>query len=293
MTIEPRGPIVVYAPDVDAAPVRVTELPIAPNRVLAHPDWIDLLRDIAGEFYASVQRAREVEPPEPIAPHHLIIATTAIAATELETLQALGVLGLHRSAAIHGRSVGLLARNAVVFHEDAELAQSCYDGLDASRNELAALGLAIINDALLDVAMEKRFEAASGTSMRKLEQTHRDRFRVDTGGLITAFDQNAWSKWNHGDVIALADAADRIRAGGNVRDSINLSNNLMLQLLLSAATSAVLIGLVLQHRNLIESATLSRVIQRINDLEPTLQPLREAARAARNAVQAQNEEQGP
>lgn len=230
----PRGPLNVYHPDVPESPI---EIPVAqpPHGVFADPQWVLLARNIAGVLYVVVERGRHRQPPldaGEAAQHHLCVATGAVCATEIETLAALCDLGLHRSAQVHARAVGILARNALVFSTNAELATLCYDSLEVSRKELIDRARGQLADvAGLWEVLEQRFEDAVGDSMLELEKKHGDLFRKHREYMMSPFFQNYWSKWAHGDIVALAEAGDGLGTATDVRSALNVTADQALSVL--------------------------------------------------------------
>jgi hypothetical protein len=223
--------------------------------------------------------------PYPVAQHHLIVATAAIAATELDALYALGTLGFDRSAAIHARGVGLLSRNVVVFSENADLAQECFDSLEPSRFEVSEIAQRIPENPELDAALEERYSAAAGGSMRSLERRQSGLFRRHEHYLINALERTLCSKLNHGDIIALAEAGDSLRrTDAELHPALNVRPLLGLQLLHRSGLSAIALLAVQADRNLIAADAVTTLIDRHRALSPTLEPIRRQNAAAHKAL---------
>jgi hypothetical protein len=236
----------------------------------ADPAWVDLSQQIAGALYTAVERGRRLTPPstrDAEAQHHMIIATAAIAGAEMEALSALCALGLHTPAQIHARAIGLLARNAIVFHEDAVLARECCDSLETSRRELSQIAQTLLDNADLDALLEKRYADAAGKSMQKLEQTHATLFHRQEHYLMSAYEQRLWSKWAHGDIIALADAAESVRlANQDIRAAIAVKPELALNLMFRTGLSASVLLALLADRRCVPVSTVTSLIEQHRSL---------------------------
>jgi hypothetical protein len=255
---------------------------------LADSAWLNLSQRMTGALYAAVDCGRRLEPPSnrgEAAQHHLIIATAAIAGAEMETLRSLCALGLHPPAQIHARVVGLLARNVVVFHEDSALALECYDSLEPSRRELSKVAQSILNNTDLDALLEKRYQDAAGASMRRLEQTNSALFRRQEHYLMSNYEQNLWSKWAHGDIIALADAADGVRcANDDLRASLVVKKDLALSLLYRAGLFASVLLAVLADHRCIPSSTVEELIAEHRALTAEVTIFRQSRESFERAV---------
>jgi hypothetical protein len=256
----------VYRPDAPPTTVRLVDVQPSSAAPLADSAWIRLTQEIAGTLYVAVDTGRRRMPPtepEAAAQHHLIIATAAIAAAEMETLAALCALGLHPPAQIHARAIGLLARNAIVFHENAALALECYDSLEASRRELSRIAQRILVDPHLDELLEQRYESAAGASMRRFEQTHAASFQRGEHYLINAFEQNEWSKWAHGDIVALANAGDSVRtADADLRGTLVVKPLMAVGLLFRTGLFSSVLLAVLADRGCLNAEHVRQLIAR-------------------------------
>lgn len=296
MELKPKGPVDVYRPDAPTTVIRLTEVTTG-GTPLGDTAWLNLSKEMTGALYAAVDRGSRLEPPsdrEGRAQHQLIIATAAIAGAEMETLRALCALGLHPPAQIHARAIGLLARNAVVFHEDAALALECYDSLEPSRRELSKAAQSILQNAALDELLEKRYQDAAGTSMRRLEQAHSALFQREEHYLMSNYEQNLWSKWAHGDIIALAEAADGVRrATDDLRGSLVVKSDLALSLLFRTGLFASVLLAVLADNHCISGSTVEGLIARHKDLTAQITVFKESREAFKRALRGEGPSDEP
>ena len=289
MGLKARGPVDVYRPDAPSTAIRLTEV-TANGPHLADSAWLILSQEMAGALYSAVDRGRRLEPPpnrEDAAQHHLIVATAAIAGAEMETLRSLCALGLHPPAQIHARAIGLLARNAVVFHEDASLALECYNSLEPSRLELSKIAQSIVRNSDLDALLEERYQDAAGTSMRRLEQSHSALFQREEHYLMSPYEQNLWSKWAHGDIIALADAADSVRcAADDLRASLVVKQDLALSLLFRTGLFVSVLLAVLADHRCIASSTVEGLIAKHRALSAKITIFAQSRKSFERAISA-------
>ncbi len=272
--------------------IRLAEITVS-GPTLADAAWLSLSQQMTGALYAAVDRGRRLDPPskrEDAAQHHLIVATAAIAGAEMETLRSLCALGLHPPAQIHARAIGLLARNAVVFHEDAALALECYDSLEPSRLELSRMAQSILRNSDLDALLETRYQDAAGASMRRLEQAHSSLFQRQESYLMSPYEQNLWSKWAHGDIIALADAADGVRcATADLRESLVVKQDLALSLLFRTGLFVSVLLAVLADHRCIPSSTVEALIATHRELSARITVFERSRRSFEQAMRREGE----
>ncbi len=287
MPLEARGPENVSRLDAPPTTIRLCNVTLGDDP-LADAEWLDFAKQAAGALYTAVDMGRRLAPPtehDRAAQHHLIVATAAIAAIEMETLRAVCALGLHPPAQIHARALGLLARNAVVFHEDSALALECYESLEPSRLELSRIAQKVLNNSELDTLLEKRYDDVAGASMRKLEQSHAALFQRHEHYLMSAYEQNLWSKWAHGDIVALADVADDLRrADDDLRFSLTVKVNMALGLLFRAGLFASVLLAVLVDRRCLPQSAVETIIARHRALTAKITIFKESRESMERAV---------
>jgi hypothetical protein len=86
-----------------------------------------------------------------------------------------------------------------------------YNSLEASRKELVA---AVPKDHPVRKALDPHFADADSLTMEKIERGAYDGDDQSGGVIRSRLEAKALSKWNHADIVALADAGDRLRAAG-------------------------------------------------------------------------------
>ncbi len=184
------------------------------------PSLVQLMAQMAQVLYASAGAMRTLPPSgedESRALRELLTASVAIAATEAETFATLCSLDLCATARIHARSLGDLARRFVLLPNHRDIAKRMYDASNASRRQLYATA-PLDNPARL--AIEAAFEG-DATTMEQLERHAYDADDQSAELFMTAFEARYMSKWNHADIVALAEAGQRLLAAAdNVRTTL-------------------------------------------------------------------------
>ncbi|MGZ5260347.1 MAG: hypothetical protein ACXWC0_22230, partial [Burkholderiales bacterium] len=177
-----------------------------------------LLAEMAFALYACAAALRTAQrpPDDPMfALHEILTASVAIAATEAEALASLCSIDLCAPARINARALGELAKRVVLLEPD--LAKRMYDAADASRRQLFRTAP---TGHWARGAIEAAFENFDETTMEKLERGAYAR-ATSIRQLMDAFESRYYSKWNHADIIALAEAGERLlKAGEQVRTTI-------------------------------------------------------------------------
>ena len=163
-------------------------------------------------LYAAVSAARTLPPAndsERNAVQQILVASAAIAATEAEALISLSSVDLCAPARIHARSLGDIERRFSLLPKHRDIALKMFESLEASRKELVKK---IPEGHPARAAMEPLFADASSKTMQKIEQNAYDDDDQSAGVFMGAYESKALSKWNHADIVALADAGDRLLA---------------------------------------------------------------------------------
>lgn len=187
---------------------------------------LKLLADLTAELYGSVAAARTAQRKGADVDYRLetILSSCGIAATEAEAVFALGSGRLFRTAQIHIRALGEIARRCIVLFSEPGFAKALFDSLQHSRKSLVEkvpAGHPVREFTLRFLPKQK------APTMRTLESDAKALFKKhDAAETVSAYELEAWSKWQHGDIVALADAADEIRESGeNLQAALNGSNN--------------------------------------------------------------------
>jgi len=177
-------------------------------------------------LYAAVSAARTLPPtddPERNAIRQILVASAAIAATEAEALVTLCSFDLCAPARIHARALGDIARRGLLLPSHPDIALKMFESLEASRKELVRK---IPKDHPARKAMEPLFDGAGSETMQKIEQGAYDGDDQSAGIFMGPYESNALSKWNHADIVALADAGDRLLgAGERVRSTLAVDSD--------------------------------------------------------------------
>jgi hypothetical protein len=171
---------------------------------------VDTLVEITKALYGAVAALRTSSRPPDDARFHLLVPMLLIATTEAETIATLVSIDLHRTAQIHIRTLGECARraSALIKPEHAQLCVALVESLDASRKqhldllELDAEQRALVSEPLAN---------ATGRTFRQLERSERDKLRFGSPVEPSRMEHEAWSKWAHADILAIADAAAALR----------------------------------------------------------------------------------
>ena len=175
---------------------------------------IQLFAEATQMLYAAVSAARTLpnDPDEKRnALQQILVASGAIAATEAEAMISLCSVDLCAPARIHARALGEIARRFLLLPKHPDIALQMYNSLEASRKELVA---AVPKDHPVRKALDPHFADADSLTMEKIERGAYDGDDQSGGVIRSRLEAKALSKWNHADIVALADAGDRLRAAG-------------------------------------------------------------------------------
>lgn len=187
---------------------------VDPTLVRAYVEALQVL-------YAAVAAARtlpEAVDPKRNAIRQIIVASAAIAATEAEAQVTLCSFDLCAPARIHARALGDIARRCLLLPRHPDLALKMFESLEASRNELV---MKIPEGHPARKAMEAVLDDAGVATMEKLERGAYDEDDQTGGVFMGPFESKSLSKWNHADIVALADAGARLLAAGEaVRETL-------------------------------------------------------------------------
>jgi hypothetical protein len=200
---------------VDAPLAGVYTIPAGTN---GDQDRRELLAGILTTLYGvvgSAQAAPVEADKTKNAVNQLVIANSALVASEADAFLTLVSVGLEYPAQIHLRAVGEMTRRVVLCHEYPNLALALYDSAEPSWRKLASAA------AVPDVVFEK-----GEKDMRALEQTAEfkaakkdvtERFHLISDNVC-----GMWSKRSHGDIYALVQVAEALRGrNDDVRTPIN------------------------------------------------------------------------
>lgn len=187
---------------------------------------VKLLTELTAALYGAVAVARTFKTNDGNVNYGLetIISSSAIAATQAEAMVILCSAKCYRVAEIHLRALGEIARRVIVIYREPAFAKALYDSLQQSRRALVEKVPAghPIRDFVL-----KFFPQTHATTMRGLERKSDELFKKhEEGGTLLLYESEAWSKWQHGDVVALADAADVVRVSDTqLQEALHCSKN--------------------------------------------------------------------
>ncbi len=175
---------------------------------------ISVFTDAVQLLYAAVSAARtlsKADDPKWNAIRQLLVASAAVAATEAEAQISLCSFDLCAPARIHARALGDIARRFLLLPKHPDIALKIFESLEASRKELLSK---IPQDHPARKAMEPLFADADSDTMQKIESRAYDGDDQSAGILMGPYESKMLSKWNHADIVALADAGDRLLAAG-------------------------------------------------------------------------------
>lgn len=201
---------------------------------------VQLLRDFTAALYGAVAAARTIKTKDGKVNHSLetIISSGAIAATQAEAMVILCSAKCHRVAEIHLRALGEIARRVIVIYREPAFAKAVYESLQQSRRALVEK--VPEGHPIRDFVL-KFFPQTQAATMRGLERKSDELFKKhEEGGTLLLYESEAWSKWQHGDIVALADAADAVRESGTrLQEALHCSKNDHVELLHRACGFAI------------------------------------------------------
>jgi hypothetical protein len=185
-------------------------------------ELVGVFAELTQVMYAVASAARTIKDapdPQRHALEQILVASLAIAATEAETAVTLYSFDLAAPAAVHVRSLGDIARRFQLLPAHRDVALQMYGALTSSRAELAKKipSTHPVREAFTDI-----LETAQG--QRTMEAIEHDAYAsVDTSHVfISPLERRLYSKWNHADIIALADAGQRLLAADeDLRTALN------------------------------------------------------------------------
>lgn len=177
-------------------------------------DWriVELFGDVTRGLVGAFQTARTLKVPDDEkrnAVHQLTVATAALAIAEARTLLMLVTAGFTASSRVHLRALGEYSLRVQFFKADPNTALRVYRSFVAAQVEMLKH---LDADDDLTRKVHEFFAAAS-------EKTPDQRL---TGGLvkrdpgtvpIRKHEWGFWSKWSHGDILALGEVSNRILRG--------------------------------------------------------------------------------
>jgi hypothetical protein len=223
---------------------------------------IALLRDVVTSLYSAVAGARALPTgdEERDALQHLLVASAAIAATEAEAMISLCSVDLCAPARIHARALGDIARRFSLLsnHRDVEI--DMYRALEAARAELLA---GASNEWPGGNALEPLAVDAEAQAVERIERDAYDRDDQSEGIFMGAAEARMLTRWNHADVVALADAGDRLLAAGpRVRASLVVDRDTDLLLHRAIGKALVILHVMAARFGLSLRETLDELINR-------------------------------
>jgi hypothetical protein len=190
------------------------------------PALVAVFTDAVQLLYAAVSAARtlpKASDPKRNAMRQILVASAAVAATEAEALVTLCSFDLCAPARIHARALGDIARRFLLLPNHPDVALKMFESLEASRKELLRK---IPEDHPARKAMEPLFADADSDTMQKIEHRAYEGDDQNAGILMGPYESKMLSKWNHADIVALADAGDRLLAAGErVRTTLVLDSD--------------------------------------------------------------------
>jgi hypothetical protein len=140
--------------------------------------------------------------------HQLVIANSALVASEADAFLTLASTGLEGPAQIHQRAVGEMTGRVILCREHPELALQLYESAEPTWRKLAS-GLPI-EDAPIFEKGER--------DMRSIERTEEYKNArneiVARAHLMDEFELTMLSKRNHGDIFALVQVSQNLRGRG-------------------------------------------------------------------------------
>lgn len=174
---------------------------------------VQLFAEAIQALYAAVSAARTLKKPPDVelyALQEILVASAAIAATEAEAVISLCSVDLCAPARIHARALGDIARRFLLLPNHPKIALQMYESLEASRKELLRK---VPADHPARAALEPFFAAADDVTMEKIERRAYEGDDQSEGVFMSTYEARMLSKWNHADIVALADAGDRLLTG--------------------------------------------------------------------------------
>jgi hypothetical protein len=177
-------------------------------------ELIHVFQEAVALLWAAVSAARTLpnpEDPKQNALQQILVASCAIAASEAEALITLCSVDLCAPARIHARALGGIAQRLLLLPKHPDVALEMYSSLEASRKELVKKVPANHPARKL---LEAFFAETGSATMEKIERSAYDKDELDDSVFFSSYESKALSKWNHADIVALADTGDRLLAAG-------------------------------------------------------------------------------
>lgn len=260
-------------------------LPVGP---CAHvdPEIVRLLADATAVLYGAIEAARYLPDPKDEAKtkwRMILVATAALGASEAEAAMALASVDLLSTARIHIRALGDDARRVNVLFRNVDIAVSLYDSLDATRKHL---GSKITAGHEVRLLVEEFFKDIDGPRMERIEQSLAAEFAAadDAAHIMTSYERALWSKWAHGDVIAMAEVVSRLNAAAaDLRTAINVDDEGDLALH-RAVGFALTILIVLIGMGIDAQSDFVALGKRLTDYREKIRPRFEAGRQRKNEI---------
>lgn len=181
---------------------------------------IALFRDAVTLLYSAVADARALPTgdEERDALQDLLVASAAIAATEAEAMISLCSVDLCAPARIHARALGDITRRFSLLSNHRDVEVEMYRALETARTELLE---SASDDRPSGNALEPLAVDAEAQAVERIERDAYDRDDQSEGVFMSAAEARMLNRWNHADVVALANAGDRLLAAGErVRASL-------------------------------------------------------------------------
>jgi len=263
----------------------IVRLPVGP---CAHvdPEIVKLLADATAVLYGAIEAARHLPDPKDEAKtkwRKILIATAALGASEAESAMALASVDLLSTTRIHVRALGDDARRANVLFRNVDIAVSLYDSLDATRKHL---GSKITAGHEVRLMVDEFFKDIDGQRMEKIEQSLAAKFAADdeAAHIMTPYERALWSKWAHGDVIAMAEVVSRLNVtAADLRTAINVDDDGDLALH-RAVGFALTILIALIGMGIDAQSDVVALGKRLADYREKVRPRFEAGRRRKNEI---------
>jgi hypothetical protein len=245
-------------------------------------DFIHLLRDISLMLYGYVAAARTL-PNRSDKTRHAVeqvqFSSAALAAAEAEAIATMVSFGLCGPARVHVRTLGEIARRCSLIAVKPDLGAQFYDSLEPSRRQLAD---SVPANHFVKPMLAEIFGDAAGPSMEKIERAAADEFAdLDRYAyIISAYERKDYSKWAHGDIVALADVADRVQAAGKEINNAICRDRFPEMMLHRSAQFGLLILSVLSDHGIGTRAEVEDLNARCEALAPIVRDYLERLKAA-------------
>ncbi len=243
---------------------------------------VEIARDATQLLYGCVGALRTTDPhpnPKRHALQQILVASTAIAASEAEAVVTMFSTDLCAPGRIHARALGDLARRFRLLPLHLDAALEMYEALEVSRKQMVRK---VDAEHPVRKIIDPMFENVDGKTMEAIERKAYEGDDQSESWFMDAYESTMLSKWNHADIVALAEAGDRLLAAGeDLRTAIVTTNDANVILHRAVGKMLVILDVLRQIFKFDIGADLDALIQRHAE---TATPFAKQAKEVRTAL---------